>query len=80
MKAVRVRWLDSASSYPDWTHKEDETPCPPCECTTVGYMIENTDYYIRLVQSIADWGTKNEQYNHSITIPKGCVTKITYLD
>lgn len=74
---VEVDWIDSyvtggwrsISSYIEDT--DDQPLVQSC-----GYMILNTKKKIKLIQSFTE---SNQQSSDSITIPKGCVIKITYL-
>lgn len=70
-KILQIDWNDTCTCD-DWVcHGTDfET----CHCHTVGYLVKRTNKAITLS------ATMGEQSNcQHITIPKGCITKITEL-
>lgn len=72
MKYVKVNWVDSHILY-GWHDKDDSYSST--ECVTVGILVANDkkNIVVALSESL-------EQRGDSITIPKGCVKKITYLE
>lgn len=80
-KLLYVAWLDhySSNNEDDWQTKEDidETPgeFDRTVCSTVGYLVDETPEYLRLVATIGHVGpgTEHELYNGVMNIAKGCI-------
>lgn len=65
MKRVEITWIDSQSGPNEWEFLADRTPLIPAVCTTVGFVIEETDEHVLIANSISKtqlWG--------QIVIPK----------
>ena len=77
MKAVKVEWIDSCSSNQNWILMEElNGDVEPIKITTYGVLIQETDTCYTIAQN---YGVEPEQVCNFMTIPKGCVTKITEL-
>lgn len=63
-----VKWSDSAS-YRGWRSEEEVKKLRPLSCTTIGFLIDETDEFIVLSQTVADDGDLSE----TIVIPKICI-------
>ena len=72
MKLVKIEWVDSAHAANPWIGKDRTVT--PAECKTVGWVIHDTKKFVTLAMSVAP-----EQFGHAMTIPRGCITKITKL-
>ena len=67
-RVVIVEWLDSHGTF-GWS--PDMEP-KPCSCWTVGFVLEETDSYIRLAFGYSD----QENVFCTITIPRGAIVGI----
>ena len=79
-KLVKIDWIDSACSNSWWTFGDEEKELEkitPISITSVGYVIKEADTYICLAQNIGD---EPDQFCNVITIPKGCIEKMTTLE
>ncbi len=74
MKKVEIHWLDSKGITSEWEFLEDIQPLVPCECTSVGYLIDENKDYKTIVQSIS-----KEQVLGRMSIPTACIIKIKVL-
>lgn len=72
-KVIRVDWQDSCE-YAGWREKSDVAEMKPAPCTTIGYLISDCKTHLVLASSICG----SSQCSH-MSIPKGCITKITPL-
>jgi hypothetical protein len=70
-KLVKVEWKDAFESN-GWSYDLDEMV--PADCSTIGYLIQDLETHITVASSTADHGVCN-----CMTIPKGCIVKITDL-
>ena len=68
MRIKKIEWLDSCGTTVSWEHKEDIKPILPSRCYSVGYVLDETDEYITLLQS-----DSNDQILGRITIPRCCI-------
>jgi len=66
---ISVVWEDSFGVTNSWEHIEDLDPLPQATCYSVGYLMEETDDYITIVQSVS-----KEQILGRLTIPQGAIT------
>lgn len=70
-KPVKVEWSDSCE-FTGWdSHTADY---PPVACTSVGFIVKRTKKALTLSATIS----LHNGCQH-ITIPRGCITKITEL-
>jgi len=69
LKLVYVQWLDAINDDGDWVSKKHVEKLPPVKCETVGWVIDEDDSYITLVQTISE-----EQMAGRFTILKGMIT------
>ena len=77
MKAVKVEWIDSCSSNQNWIlKKEFEGEVEPIYLYTYGVVVQESKEFIVIAQN---YGTEPEQFCNLMTIPKGCIRKITNL-
>ena len=51
MKMVSVKWLDSNGVTSDWEFKDEAQPMPPCSVTSVGFVYDDNDEFVTLLQS-----------------------------
>lgn len=66
---VSIQWLDSKGVTSSWEHIDELEPLEPVICTSVGFIIDETDSYVTLVQSVSE-----EQILARLTIPKCAIT------
>ena len=74
-KKVYIEWVDSARNN-DWNTFDEtdlEKSFKPVECETIGWLIQETDTYIVVTQSI---GYEPEQFCGTMTIPKCSIKKM----
>ena len=76
---VIVEWLDSVTSTHNWVLEKDLEfeDTEPVKIITCGIIVKNTEKYIVVAQN---YGYSPNQFCNTITIPKGCITKIDKLD
>ena len=81
MKAcVKVEWIDSCASNHNWLLKSDIdnwNDVKPISIFTFGVLVQEDDNYIVIAQN---YGTDPEQYCNLMSIPRGCVVKISKMD
>jgi len=74
---VEVTWVDAASDRNGWQPIGDEEAKPTQQVIyTIGYLLEKTDRYVHLAQSISE---SMDQTAERITIPAGCVLSMRRL-
>lgn len=73
MELVIVGWVDSRTRG-GWLSREEylELSGKPAECVSVGWLLEDTDDHLTLLQSASELWVSD-----SMTIPRGCVVYIT---
>ena len=71
---VLVKWVDSASRS-RWEMLEDAETLTVMDCTTIGTLLNRNGNAIRVAQTTDPDGA----VNHTIAIPKVCVTSIIQL-
>lgn len=64
---VLIRWVDSCS-FTEW-HRREKAEYELATCTTVGFVVDDNETAITLVQNTTSFG----QLSNTITIPKACV-------
>jgi len=76
-KGVEVTWVDAASDRNGWQPHGAKDAQPSQQVIhTIGYLLEKTDRYVHLAQSISE---EMDQTSERITIPAGCVIQIRKL-
>jgi hypothetical protein len=73
MKIVEVSWIDSTALADGWRDKQTYIEMSNLECTTVGYLIYESDDIIVLAMS---HNPENDDVNHCYTIPRVCVKEM----
>lgn len=63
-----VQWIDSASYATPWSSPQDIAELEPIVIHTVGFVVNETDEFITLVNSLAD-----DAAGGDVTIPKVAV-------
>ena len=70
---VSIVWMDSYGITDKWEHIEDLDPMPPGVCYSVGYVLEQTEDYITIAQSVSKL-----QVLGRLTVPKcAIISKVT---
>jgi len=74
---VEIHWIDACSDREGW-HVMDAPQAQPSkqEIFTIGYILQRTDEYIQVAQSVDAEGHMSAE---RITIPAGCVLKVRKL-
>ena len=74
-KLVLIEWLDSKGVTSQWEHWDDIEPLEPNLCTSIGFLIEETESYKTIAQSISD-----SQVIGRTTIPCCSIQKIHIIE
>lgn len=69
---IEVEWIDSSGTS-EWLFHKEVFSIPPNKISSIGYLLEETEDYLVLVQSIGS-DKDNLQYQGTMTIPKGCIS------
>lgn len=80
MKAVKIEWIDSTASNLSWLMMEDVRnwgDVEPMAIYTYGVLVQEDENYIVVAQS---YGKDPEQCCSLMSIPKGCIIKITDIE
>ena len=80
MKIVKVEWIDSCGSNLSWLMMDDVRnwgDVEPITIFTYGALIQEDENYIVVAQN---YGTNPEQCCSLMSIPKGCIIKITDIE
>lgn len=81
MKAcVKVEWIDSCASNNEWILGSDVDKwdnIEPIKIFTYGILIKEDKDYIVVSQN---YGIDPEQYCNLMSIPRGCVVKVSKMD
>lgn len=72
-RKAEIIWVDSHGITGGWEFWEDLESMLPCECKSVGYVIDETKEYVTLAQSISD-----SQVLGRMTIPRCSIKKIKF--
>lgn len=78
MELVIVDWVDSRVDGGWSTNEEYTSRAEPLEIVSAGFLLQETDAYITLVQNVSE-----HLVAETVSIPKGCVVEITrtgYMD
>jgi hypothetical protein len=73
-KIVIINWLDSKGITNQWEYIEDIEPLKPCICESIGFLIEETEEYKTIAQSINE-----SQILGRTTIPCCSIKNVEYL-
>lgn len=76
---VMVEWLDSVSPSYRWEYLEDFDTRNPVKCVSVGLLISEDNNTKNIAGSYGYNSGGHLLINGVITIPNGCVTKVTTL-
>lgn len=80
MRIVKVEWIDSTASNLSWLMMEDVRKwgdVEPMAICTYGALVQEDSHYIVVAQS---YGKDPEQCCSLMSIPKGCIQKITNIE
>lgn len=69
-----IKWIDSHGITSEWEFKDELKPLKPCECMSVGFLVEKTREYITIAL-----GDSETQYLGRLTIPMRSVIKVKIL-
>lgn len=73
---VEIEWNDASGGHESWAPLEDIAGCDPdYRVLTVGYLVNRTDKFLRVVQNVSQHG----QAGHSMTIPRKYVRRMRRL-
>ncbi len=61
---IAIGWRDSKGVINEWEFKEELEPLLPCQCLSLGFLLERTKEYTTIVQSISE-----KQILGRLTIP-----------
>lgn len=75
IRPVEVQWVDT-TGHSGWHSVDEAMQRKPVVMFTLGYIIERTNKYLKLVRSVEDEGT---DVGDVFTIPKDWIQKITRL-
>ena len=64
---VLIEWLDSKGAQ-RWEYLDEIEPMPPCNCCSVGFLIDENEDYVTLALGLND-----TQVLGRTTIPAGCI-------
>jgi hypothetical protein len=76
LELVAIHWDDAMGPTGPWEGSDSISPLIPAKCKTVGFVLEENDLYITVVQTyyIEENGTPT--VSGRMTIPKGCIEAI----
>ena len=78
---VIISWLDINSCDNAWNTEEDLKDLVPAMCTTIGYLYEDNDNYIKTFATYSiDPITNEMDVGDAIVIPKGVIIKLQKLE
>ena len=78
---VIVVWQDINSCDSAWNSEEDLKDLKPAMCTTIGYLYEDNDNYIKTFATYSINPTTEElDVGDAIVIPKGVIIKLQKLE
>ena len=80
MRIVKVEWIDSTASNLSWLMMEDVRKwgdVEPLTIYTYGALVQEDKNYIVVAQN---YGKDPEQCCSLMSIPKGCILKITDIE
>lgn len=53
-RRVEITWLDSKGVTSSWEYKDDLEPLEPNVIISIGYLLEDTDRYKTIAQSVSE--------------------------
>lgn len=78
---VLIEWLDSARPVPEWKHLSDYKDSGPVKCTSVGWLLYDTQEKKVLAPNMGDIESElNIQACGVIQIPTCSITRIVKLE
>jgi hypothetical protein len=78
---VLVVWEDINSCDSAWNSESDLKDLKPAVCTTIGYLYEDNDNYIKTFATYSiDPTTEEMDVGDAIVIPKGVIIKLEKLE
>jgi hypothetical protein len=78
---VIVVWQDINSCDSAWNSEEDLKDLKPAICTTIGYLYEDNDNFIKTFATYSiDSLTDDMDVGDAIVIPKGVIIKMEKLE
>ena len=78
MKAIKIEWIDSCASNTAWSLLEEfEGDIEPIKIVSFGVLIQETEDCVTIAQN---YGLNPKQACSLMTIPKGCIKKITDIE
>ena len=79
-RIVLIEWIDSRGCTSDWEFLEDVEPQKPCNCITVGFILEDHSEYLTVVQTVSvELDQKNSQIMARMTIPRCAISAVREL-
>ena len=72
---VLIEWIDSKSGSSEWEYIEDMEPIIPAMCKSIGFLVDETDQYKTLAQTVSE-----EQLISRITIPCCAIKNIKEIE
>lgn len=69
-KTVEIEWEDSRAGPVGWEYRNELLPLLPVKCRTIGFLLEETDEYITIAQTVSE-----AQVFGRTTIPKCAILK-----
>lgn len=76
---VSVVWEDACSTDIGWTNEPD-LECQLTLCRSVGWILQNTNERLSLVQNISHEDLEEHSYCHVINIPKTNIKTVHLLE
>lgn len=76
---VKIEWVDSKGITDKWEYLSDIENMKPNVCTSVGYLLNDTEEYKEICQSISNGSPDNVQIIGRISIPTCSVRRIKKL-
>jgi len=73
-KLVSIEWLDSKGITHEWEYLDEIAPLLPSKCVSVGFLLEETEGYKTIAQSLSD-----TQVLGRTTIPCCAIQKVIKL-
>ena len=75
-EVVRVMWLDIVDDN-EWQNKDKVEKAKPALCESVGFLFSRDKDTIKIIKTYSH--DLSDRYGDVLTIPMGCVQKITTL-
>ena len=74
MKTIKIEWEDSKGVTTNWEFVDEMEKLLPNQITSIGYLLEKTDKYVTICQSINNNPPDNQQVIGRMTIPTCSIT------